>query len=253
MLHLCADDQNNGKMTIAEQILDYASTQGKPFRRRDLMQSLGTNNVSEASAHVMLARLVEQGMLVKSGYGLYSLPEKAKTVFVYKPSNEEQTLAKQIKEKFQFAEYCIWRPSVLIPYMRHIPALSMTFVDVERVAMESVFYYLQGLYPTAHILLNPTSQECDRYITTEKLLIVRLLVNEAPTTVVADTPVPTLEKILVDASTDKELNFAQGSELYTIYENALSMNTVNTGRLLRYAARRNRKEYIQKILNTIRL
>ena len=129
----------------------------------------------------------------------------------------------------------------------------MTFVDVERVAMESVFYFLQGLYPTAHILLNPTAQECERYITTEKLLIVRMLVNEAPTTVVAGTPVPTLEKILVDAAADKELNFAQGSELYTIFENALSMNIINTGRLLRYAARRNRKENIQKIINSIKL
>ena len=253
MLYLCANNHSYVDMTIAEQILDYASMQEKPFRRRDLMQSLGTNNVSETSAHVMLARLVEQGMLVKSGYGLYSLPEKAKTGFVYKPSDEERNLAGQIKEKFPFADFCIWKPSVLIPYMRHIPALGMTFVDVERVAMESVFYYLQGLYPTAHILLNPTAQECERYITTEKLLIVRMLVNEAPTTVVAGTPVPTLEKILVDAAADKELNFAQGSELYTIFENALSMNIINTSRLLRYAARRNRKENIQKIINSIKL
>ncbi len=240
-------------MTIAEHILDYAFMQGKPFRRRDLMLSLDTNGVSLSSAHVMLTRLVEQGKIVKSGYGLYSLPEKAKIGFVYKPCEEEQTLAQQIREKFPFANYCIWKPSVLIPYMRHIPALGMTFVDVERVAMESVFYYLQGLYPTAHILLNPTAQECERYITTEKQLIIRMLVNEAPTTVVAKTPVPTLEKILVDAATDKELSFAQGSELYTIFENALNINTINTGRLLRYASRRNRKEYIQNIINSFAL
>ena len=61
MLYLCANNHSYVDMTIAEQILDYASMQGKPFRRRDLMQSLGTNNVSEASAHVMLARLVEKG------------------------------------------------------------------------------------------------------------------------------------------------------------------------------------------------
>ena len=82
-------------------------------------------------------------------------------------------------------------------------------------------------------------------------MIVRALVNEAPITNVADTPVPTLEKILVDAAGDRELNFAQGSELYTIFENAFSMHNINTSRLFRYAARRNRKEYIKEIINTI--
>lgn len=224
--------------------------QRQPFRRRDLMQSLGTNKVSEASAHVLLSRLVEQGLLVKAGYGLYSFPEKGKQPFIYKPSEEELMLAKQIRKKFPFADFCIWKPSVLVPYMRHVPALGMTFVDAERVAMESVFSFLQGQYPTMSILLNPTAQECERYITTEKILIVRVLVNEAPVTEVAGTTVPTLEKILVDAAGDRELNFAQGTELFTIYENAFSINNVNKRRLLRYAARRSRKEYVQRIIDT---
>lgn len=238
-------------MTIAEQILNYASTQKQPFRRRELMQFLGTNNVSEASAHVLLKRLVEQGKLVKTGYGLYALAEKEKTNFIYKPSEEEVTIATQIKGNFPFADFCIWKPSVLVPYMRHIPALGITLIDVERVAMESVFNFLQGDVPSMSILLNPTEQECERYITTDKLLIVRTLVNEAPITKVNETPVPTLEKILVDAAGDKELIFAQGAELYTIYEEAFSCHNVNRSRLLRYAARRHRKDQILKIIDTI--
>lgn len=235
-------------MTIAEQILDYATMQMQPFRRYDLMQSLTAHNISEASAHVLLNRLVEHGKLVKTGYGMYAIPKKGKQNFIYKPSEEEQMIAKQIRKKFPFAAFCIWKPSVLIPYMNHIPALGMIFVDVERTAMESVFNFLQGNTPSTPILLNPTAQECERYITTEKIIIVRALVNEAPITMVNDTPVPTLEKILVDASGDKEMNFAQGSELYTIFENAFSMNSLNTSRLLRYASRRHRKDIIIKII-----
>jgi len=238
-------------MTIVDQILNYASLQKQPFRRRDLMQFLATNNVSEASAHVLLKRIVEQGKLVRAGYGLYALPEKEKTVFIYRSSEEERSIAKQIKEKFPFADFCIWKPSVLVPYMRHIPALGMTLIDVERVAMESVFNFLQGDAPSVSILLNPSEQECERYITTDKLLIVRTLVNEAPITKVNDTPVPTLEKILVDAAGDKELIFAQGAELYTIFEEAFSSHNVNRSRLLRYAARRHRKDQILKIINSI--
>ena len=237
-------------MTATERILTYASMQGQPFRKRDLLDSLGTQIVSEATANVLLSRLVEQGKLVKVGHGLYSLAEKGKLSFLYKPSEGEKEIARIIKEKFPFAEFCIWKPSVLIPYMRHIPALGMTFVDVERTAMESVFFFLQGAALEIPILLNPTPLEIERYITTDKVLIVRPLIIEAPLTLVDNTPVPTLEKILVDSSGDKELSFAQGAELFTIFENAFSMNDINVSRLLRYASRRNRKEQILKIINT---
>jgi len=215
------------------------------------MRYLVANGVSEASAHVMLNRLVKQGMLLKTGYGQYALPDKGKLPFGYKPSEEEREVARQIRVQFPFADFCVWKPSALVPYMHHIPALHMTFVDIERVAMESAFLTLQSNNPSMHILLNPTVKECERYITTEELLIVRPLVNEAPVTEVDGIPVPTLEKMLVDAVGDKEMVFAQGSELYTIYENAFSSHTVNKARLLRYASRRNRKEQILKILKTI--
>ena len=117
--------------------------------------------------------------------------------------------------------------------------------------MESVFNFLQGDIPSMSILLNPTELECEKYITTDKLLIVRLLVNEAPLIMANNTPVPTLEKILVDAAGDKELVFAQGAELYTIYEEAFGRHNVNRSRLLRYATRRHRKDQILKIINSI--
>lgn len=82
------------------------------------------------------------------------------------------------------------------------------------------------------------------------MIIVRTLINEAPVVSVQNYFVPTLEKILVDAAGDNELLFAQGAELYTIYENVFQAHYVNVKRLLRYAARRNRKDTIIKILNT---
>ncbi len=82
------------------------------------------------------------------------------------------------------------------------------------------------------------------------VLIVRPLIIEAPLTLVDNTPVPTLEKILVDSAGDKELSFAQGAELFTIFENAFNLNDINVSRMLRYASRRNRKEQIIKIINT---
>lgn len=238
-------------MKIVEQILNYASNQKQPFSRHDLMQFLESNKVSISSAHVLLQRLVEQGKLTKTGYGFYSITNERKTNFIYRVTEEEKMIALQVREKFPFAKFCVWSPSALTPYMRHVPAIRMLLVDVERAAMESVFNFIQENYTATPILLNPTAQECDRYITTDKILIVRVLINEAPVTIVEDTPVPTLEKILVDITSDKELVFAQGAELYTIYEETFSSYNVNRSRLLRYATRRHRKEEVFKIINFV--
>lgn len=207
-------------MTIADHIIQYALTQNEPFQLVELMQYLDSQNISRTSAKVVLYRLLRSGRLEKVGRGLYRLPAKHNREFLYSPSKKELTLARQIRDKFPFADFCIWKPAVLIPYMQHIPALSIIFVDVEKVAAESVFYFLQGLQEHKTVLLNPTMQECERYITSDDIIIVRTLINEAPVVSMQNYFTPTIEKILVDAAGDKELLFAQGAELYTIYENA---------------------------------
>jgi hypothetical protein len=63
--------------------------------------------------------------------------------------------------------------------------------------------------------------------------------------------VPRIEKILVDVIGDNELFFASGSETYNIYEFAFERNRINKSKLLRYASRRNRKEKVVQIIQTI--
>ena len=93
----------------------------------------------------------------------------------------------------------------------------------------------------------------DRYITNRDLIIVRPLVKEAPLDVINGCPVPTLEKMLVDAISDKELQHLQGNELYTIYSNAYSDYAIKKTR--RHVATENKKLNklsIQSIYDTSR-
>ena len=62
-------------MSITEQIMDFATKQQAPFRRRDLLRSIDTSKVSEASVMVMLNRLVSSGRMVHTCYGMYALPK----------------------------------------------------------------------------------------------------------------------------------------------------------------------------------
>ena len=119
--------------------------------------------------------------------------------------------------------------------------------------MESVFMSLQNMESAIPVFLNPNQEDADRYITNRDMIIVRPLVKEAPIDIIDGCPVPTLEKMLVDAISDKELQHLQGNELYTIYSNAFSDYEIKMPRLLRYAARRNRKQKVEQIINTINI
>ena len=237
-------------MTSTEHILKLAACQQRQFRRADIMSDLSQKEGSAASLDVQLKRMVLSGRLVRVAHGVYSLPQNSKPMFQYQPSEFENSTSKLIKEKFPFIDFCIWNSSALTSFMQHVPSSHIMFVDVERVAMDAVFSSLQEVITDKHLLLNPDKTECEHYITNDDVIVVRPLINEAPCTQNGQTPIPTIEKMLVDANGDKELTFMQGAELYTIYRNAFDSYDVNRSKLLRYASRRNRKEKTIQILNT---
>lgn len=242
-------------MTAVNQIIDIAKKQDGIFTRKDLLNVVrsGMKNISEGSLVVLLNRMITENKIIRVSYGKYKLNEDLKHEFLYEPNEFMLSLNKHIKEKFPFIDYCIWQPSVFASMMLHVPAVRTTLVDVEREAMESVFMSLQNVESEIPIFLNPSQEDVDRYITNRDLIIVRPLVKEAPLDVINGCPVPTLEKMLVDAISDKELQHLQGNELYTIYSNAFSDYAIKKTRLLRYAARRNRKQKVEQIINTINI
>ena len=245
-----ARDLNHEALTSTDYILNYASQHQRQFRRADIISALSLEKDSVARFDVQLKRMVTSGRIVHLGHGIYSLPQNSKPVFQYQPSEQEVEIAKQIKGKFPFIEFCIWNSFALTSFMQHVPAPHIMFVDVERVAMDAVFSFLRELNLSMSLLLNPDKTECERYITTDEVIVVRPLVNEAPCTVNGSTPIPTIEKMLVDTNGDKELSFMHGAELYTIYKNVFELYDVNCSKLLRYASRRNRKEKVKQILIT---
>lgn len=61
---------------------------------------------------------------------------------------------------------------------------------------------------------------------------------------------PTLEKMLVDIFCDDVIYAAQqGSEMRTIFREAMKKYTINENRMLRYADRRRKKESFKEYMN----
>ena len=207
-------------------------------------------SVSAGTVHVLLNRLVKSGKLAKVGRGLFSLSNKIKPPYVYTPSDAESEISTDLKRKFPFVTCCVWKANAITPFMQHIPSMSFILVDVERIAMEAVFQHMQGQYPGSMILLNPTQNDCERYMNMDNIIVVRPLIAEAPLSSYQGINTPSIEKILVDIVSDKEFDYAGGAELYHIYNNALESVDINQRKLLRYASRRNRKEKIEQILRS---
>lgn len=243
-------------MTAGNQIIDIARKQNGLFTRKDLLNAVRSSmkNISEGSLVVLLNRMVTENKIIRVSYGKYKLNEDLKYEFLYEPSGYMLSLNRHIKEKFPFTDYCIWQPSIFASMTLHVPAVRTTLVDVERDSMESVFMTLQSIESAIPVFLNPNQEDVDRYIITNRdMIVVRPLVKEAPKDIVDGCPVPTLEKMLVDAISDKELQYLQGNELYTIYSNAFSDYDVKLPRLLRYAARRNRRQKAEQVINAINI
>ena len=83
----------------------------------------------------------------------------------------------------------------------------------------------------------------------EKSIIVKALTTESPVIMIDGVRMPTLEKILVDINADPDFYYLQGDESFYIMQNALSLYSINTPKMLRYASRRGIRETLKTILN----
>ena len=196
-------------------------------------------------------KLVQLGLLNRVGRGKFSIGEIKNYLPELKP--KIYSLNKKLKKQFPFLTICLWDTSILNEFMVHQPAKFYLLVEVEKEAMESVFYFLRGnKYP---VYLNPGSEIIEKYLSSEKdAVIIKQLVTEAPVQNIKDVTTTTIEKMLVDIFCDDIIFSAQqGSEMKNIFNEAFNKYTVNENRLLRYADRRRKKELLIKYLKTIPL
>ncbi len=135
--------------------------------------------------------------------------------------------------------------------MLHQPGKFYLIVDVEKEAMESVFFFMkENKYS---VFIDPTKELLNRYIPDEKeTWIVKSLVTEAPVQNISGIQTTTIEKLLVDLFCDAVIFDAQqGSEKERIFKEAFKKYAVNENRMLRYADRRRKKKAISDYIDTL--
>lgn len=188
------------------------------------------------------------GILKRKGRGLFCIGKGIS----YQPevSTKIKTIYKKIQKEFPFIEVCIWNTSLLNEFMIHQPGRFYIIIEVEKDAAQSLFFFLkESKYP---VFIEPTTDIIEKYLPDEKeVLIVKPLVSEAPLLKVNGVNTVSIEKMLVDIYCDDIIFSAQqGSEMRTIFNEAIEKYSINETKMLRYASRRRRKESFNDYLNT---
>ncbi|KIA92296.1 hypothetical protein OC25_17610 [Pedobacter kyungheensis] len=170
---------------------------------------------------------------------------------VYKPefhANEKKIIT-QIKKQFDDLKMCIWSTQILNEFMLHQPTKTVTILEVEKDALEPVFHFLKDLL-TSGIYLKPEQKELELYVYDgPPATIIETLVSKSPIQTIKKIPTVTLEKIIVDIFTDKQLfSTYQGSELANIINAAYSKYQIDFTRLFSYAKRRRKEADLMEYL-----
>jgi len=205
--------------------------------------------VKATTVHWRIYTLIQIGVLNRIGRGKFILGKRK--IYIPDIPNKIKTGYNKIKKNFPYLNICLWNTSVFNEFMLHQPGRFYLLVEVEKDALESVFFFMkQNKYS---VFLEPSRKLYIRYIPDEKeTWIVKSLVSEAPTQNVQGIDTITLEKMLVDIfSDDVTFDAQQGSEMKNIFREAYDKYAINENKMLRYADRRGKRERFNEFLNTV--
>jgi hypothetical protein len=190
------------EMILVEEFQDRVS-----FTREDLLEFYRQfePELNEGTFAWRIHDLIQKNVIRSVKRGVYVISSKPK----YKPeiSAEHMKLSKWINENFQGAKYCIWDTSWLNEFSQHQTSTQMTFVEIEKDLMESVFYALKDSFRRA-VYLNPNESTIQYYVAeSTKPIVIKSLKSRSPVDKrikdKREVHTPSLEKILVDLFADQ--------------------------------------------------
>ena len=203
-------------------------------------------DIPQTTVNWQIHNLVQLGVIQRIGRGIYRLGKS--NHFQMNLSPQIKKTSNYIKKEFPYTNFCVWELATVNFFSHNLINFNLFFIDVERDAIDSVYYKLKEKQKNA-VNIRKTYSDISELA---GCVCIRPLVSYAPLQMQEQIPVATLEKILVDLATDKEFLPFQGNEIYTIYGNAFEKYTINESSMLRYAARKEKRDKVNKIISSIK-
>lgn len=233
-------------MSTADLILDFANSRNS-FTLCELAGYVhDRENISDSGLLWHIRKLIKQNQLSRLSRGLYG--KQAKSDFMPSLTEDLRNLYADLTRAFPLVYIVVYSGNDINSLQHHLSANNAIYVEVPKGATEAVFHYLADKKIRAYH--RPTEDFMSDYVDlAEKSVIVKALTTEAPIKAVEGVMMPTLEKILVDINADPDFYYLQGNEAFNIMQNARSLYSINTPKMLRYASRRGIRETMQTILD----
>ena len=202
--------------------------------------------IPEATVNWRIYHLVQKGVIQRIGKGKYR--EGKARIFSPELSSKSMKAAKLVGKEFPYINYCVWELAVINSFSQHLINYNLTFLEVEREVIDSVYRALKDVRHKV-VRIKDITEDLSDYA---GHVCVRALVTEAPVLKAKYGQAASLEKILVDLYCDKEFSPFQGNEIYHIYKNAFNDYTINENTMLRYASRKEKKAEVETVINSIK-
>jgi len=203
-------------------------------------------NSNNSTLRWRLYDLKNRGILKQAGRGVYSLNRKAD----YQPelSPELKGLYKTVLKSFPYISFCVWDSNWFNEFMVHQAFKRYYVVEVEKEAVESVFYKITE--KNKNVFFNPQKDTFDKYIlNSDVAIIVISLISESPLLQMNKIIIPSLEKLIVDCIVGDELYATQQNDIEYILQSTFERYNINPAKIKRYASRRNIKDKVVSYLS----
>lgn len=202
------------------------------------------NEISASTLNWRIHYLVSKGVIKRIGHGRFTI---SKTDHYFPVSQKIiDSLYKKIKREFPSLSLCIWSSSVLEEFFINKSEFPFVIIETRKDSLDIIFNFLRNNKMKAY--LDPDKEMMTRYILTEKNVIILIpLITEAPVQKFNGIDTITIEKLLVDVFYNKSIfYYLSDQDSKNIFVNAINKYTINENRMLKYADRRHKKNYLIK-------
>ncbi len=222
------------------------------FRSKDLVTLIETYYpaISEKTVAWKINQLKKDGFIFQVGRGLYSLH--------FLP-DFEPTLSLKTKrfigriDKAKFSNMVVWDTSIFESILHQSFDKFWIFILLPKHDLETLFTDLQQL--SKPVFLNPDLPTITRYVLPQPEAVILLpAVSQMPGIQISDYSTLSIETTLVNTWIDYDRYFQTfGLDLSALFKLSFQQYNINRSKMLRYAARREKRESIEKYINELTL
>jgi len=202
--------------------------------------------VSSSTIDWRIHCLMKQQILFQLSGGRYSMsPTKTHH---FSASRTLKQLHGILTKRFPEVSYCFWEMNFLQQISNIQFEKNIIIVETKRSQFISTQTYLRGKGKQS--ILHPMKNEISEYLSLlKKPLYVLPSIEESPLHQTNTMTIPTVEKFLTDVVVYYDILGIHSHELLAqLFQQVCNYHTLNTKSMLRYAARRNKRNDVSSVL-----